>query len=227
MPDQYKSVHILKPGELQQNVEKLDFKDVVAGGGFPLGELTVMIGKPNIGKSVLLDTNEESAPDFLDLNNSDTLLTEDNKDLQEPGAYSADVSFIFTSSFNGDVTDHDSEIEITNIEPLGVKIKRPPVNKNTYQARLDEIDTNYKKEFDILLNEFVTTNSEFKIGDFVGNVTGIIKVNSIGYDIISGMPVITYTGLRYKKIQGKLQRTIDQNLSTLVYSLELITGEVI
>jgi hypothetical protein len=92
------------------------------------------------------------------------------------------------------------------------------------ELRLKEKDL--KKEYELNLqrikNEFVQSNKKFNVGDFVGNVTGIIKVNSISYEDFMGTTEIVYIGYRYRKLNGNLIRTKDKKLSKLTESHNLI-----
>jgi len=63
--------------------------------------------------------------------------------------------------------------------------------------------------------QYVLNNAKFKVGDFIRNVTGIIKVDRIDYDMMRGEPQIIYYGKRYKKLHGKLLRTKDKKESSL------------
>lgn len=83
----------------------------------------------------------------------------------------------------------------------------------------------HRKLYDLRM-EYVHENAEFKVGDFIYNVTGIIKVSNIGYEVTSGHIDIKYSGYRYKKVGGELLRTKDNKISSLMYSLKLIEHEV-
>lgn len=81
----------------------------------------------------------------------------------------------------------------------------------------------YERKLHELRLKYVKENAEFKVGDFIGNVTGIIKVDSIGYERFRERFEITYTGLRYWWGKNKeLKRTKDNKPSTLTYELKKI-----
>ena len=80
-----------------------------------------------------------------------------------------------------------------------------------------------------LRQQFAIDNARFNVGDFVFNVTGIIKVDKIGFRLIgctSSSLEITYTGLRYKKEGDILSRTKDEKPSTLIHHLKLIDNPI-
>ena len=94
---------------------------------------------------------------------------------------------------------------------------------SVYIRREAEIQLEYEKNLHKLRTDFVEENAEFKIGNFIGNVTGIIKIKDIGYEMIGNIPEIVYYGFRYKKNKGVISRTKDKKLSHLRnYSLKLI-----
>ena len=91
-----------------------------------------------------------------------------------------------------------------------------------YNGQVDEIYREADARLHRLRLWFVEENAEFKIGDFIYNVTGIIKVDKITYEMFGNEPVIVYKGLRYKKVKGELIRTKDNNISTLIHNLKII-----
>lgn len=97
------------------------------------------------------------------------------------------------------------------------------MNKTEYLDKVQELSNRYDLELHLLRLQYVEENADFKIGDFIGNVTGIIKVERIGYDMMGGVPTIVYHGYRYKKVKGVLSRTKDKNMSHLLnYNSKLI-----
>jgi len=86
---------------------------------------------------------------------------------------------------------------------------------NDYKKIENEIYASHKLELDRLRTEYVETNKKFNIGDFVFNVTGIIKVDKVSYEIFFGDIEIVYFGYRYKKVKGKLSRTKDKKISSM------------
>lgn len=91
-----------------------------------------------------------------------------------------------------------------------------------YNKDIREIEKKYKEELHIIRTQFVERNKEFNIGDFIGNVTGIIKVERISYRIFYDTIDVEYHGYRYKKHHGELLRTKDNKMSSLTYSLKKI-----
>ena len=97
------------------------------------------------------------------------------------------------------------------------------MNKSDYVKEYMLITQTYEHSLHELRMRFVEENADFKIGDFIGNVTGIIKVERIGYNMMGSVPTIIYHGYRYKKVKGVLSRTKDKNISHLLnYNLKLI-----
>ena len=78
-----------------------------------------------------------------------------------------------------------------------------------------DLDAEYISNLHERRLQYVLDNAKFKVGDFIGNVTGIIKVDRIGYDMVMGEPQIIYYGKRYKKRNFKLIRTKDKEESYL------------
>jgi len=84
-----------------------------------------------------------------------------------------------------------------------------------YRIIEDKINNNHKLKLHRLRTEFLEANRKFNVGDFVYNVTGIIKVDKIGYTMFFNSIEITYSGLRYKKLNGELVRTKNNKKTTL------------
>ena len=80
------------------------------------------------------------------------------------------------------------------------------------------ITLKYNKEIKSICNAEAMKNNEFKIGDFIGNVTGIIQIDKIEgiYSEYWGFQ-IKYSGLRYKKLKGEYLRTKDKSIRSLFY----------
>ena len=51
-----------------------------------------------------------------------------------------------------------------------------------YQNQRDHLETKFDKEIEALNWKYVRENAEFKVGDFIQNVTGIIKIEQILYE---------------------------------------------
>ena len=56
------------------------------------------------------------------------------------------------------------------------------MNIEDYKKIENEICDSYKLELHKLRTEYVEKNKKFNIGDFVFNVTGIIKVDKVSYE---------------------------------------------
>jgi len=75
-----------------------------------------------------------------------------------------------------------------------------------YQTKRSALETKFEEDLDALNRQYVQENAEFKVGDFIYNVTGIIKVEQIHHEG-DDFPVVVYYGKRYKKRYGKLVPT--------------------
>jgi hypothetical protein len=97
---------------------------------------------------------------------------------------------------------------------------------NQYGNRMDEIDKEYYEKIDNLNKEYIKDNAKFKIGDFIYNVTGIIKVEYIGLGISGNKPCIEYSGYKYRKEKGilYLTKTFNKYMTKLSNSLSLMDG---
>ena len=99
------------------------------------------------------------------------------------------------------------------------------MNIDEYKNFEDEMLERHRFELHKLRSEYVATNKKFRIGDFVYNVTGIIRVESVSYKMFLGNIEIQYHGFRYKKQNGAVSRTKDRLIATLLESnyLKLLT----
>jgi hypothetical protein len=70
--------------------------------------------------------------------------------------------------------------------------------------KLGELKTTYKKTKYELRMQYAQEHAKFKIGDFIGNVTGTIKVEKIGFEWSKRFSSfdIVYSGKRYRRIKG-------------------------
>ncbi len=89
-----------------------------------------------------------------------------------------------------------------------------------YRKIENELLNDYKLKLHLLRAEYVEKNKLYNIGDFIYNVTGIIKVSKIGYEIKfrDNEIEIVYSGHRYKKAHGELSRTKDDVISRMLQS---------
>ena len=90
------------------------------------------------------------------------------------------------------------------------------MNKEELIQKEKELTKQYQMELNRLRKKYVNENSKFNVGEFVGNVTGIIKVDTVHYTHFMNDIIITYKGLRYKKVKGKLYRTKDNKPAVMV-----------
>lgn len=88
-----------------------------------------------------------------------------------------------------------------------------------YKDKFNDIRYDYHNKVHHLRKEFVKKNAKYKIGDFIQNVTGIIKVETISYEIVKDEIYIAYFGKKYKKRNGVLTRTNDWETYKLVNSI--------
>lgn len=89
------------------------------------------------------------------------------------------------------------------------------MNIENYKKIENEICNSHKLELHILRTEYVEKNKKFNVGDFVYNVTGIIKVDKINYEIFFDNIEIVYSGYRYKKVNNEILRTKDKKISSM------------
>lgn len=83
-----------------------------------------------------------------------------------------------------------------------------------YKEKYFRLKDEFNQEVLKLHQEYIERNARFKVGDFVGNIVGILKVVEVtgtepsthsSYE--GDAPIIKYFGVRYKKAKGKLLRT--------------------
>lgn len=96
------------------------------------------------------------------------------------------------------------------------------MTQKEFTEREQAIKFTYDSDMKALCDEWIQKNAAFKIGDYIGNVTGIIKVEKITSELFRGEILIHYHGYRYKQVKGVLSRTKDNNISKLTYSLRKI-----
>jgi len=89
------------------------------------------------------------------------------------------------------------------------------MNIQEYKSLENEINKEYELKINQLRNDYVEKNRKYNVGDFVYNVTGIIKIERVGYEVFWNNIEIVYYGYRYKKLKGELLRTKDNKLSCI------------
>lgn len=92
------------------------------------------------------------------------------------------------------------------------------MNIAEYKKLENEINEEYKLKLHKLRNDYVDKNKKYNIGDYVFNVTGIIKVENVSYKISFNNIEVVYSGHRYKKWNGVLSRTNDNKISSMCES---------
>ncbi|MCK9416807.1 hypothetical protein M0Q97_09140 [Candidatus Dojkabacteria bacterium] len=99
------------------------------------------------------------------------------------------------------------------------------MNIENYKKIENEIYDSHKLELHKLRTEYVEKNKKFNVGDFVFNVTGIIKVDKVSYEIFFDNIDIVYSGYRYKKVKNEISRTKDKKISYMweSHNLKLLT----
>lgn len=93
-----------------------------------------------------------------------------------------------------------------------------------YKKLESQINAEYILKLHNLRNDYINSNKKYNIGDYVFNVTGIIRVESVSYDLFFDSIEIVYSGYRYKKIKGVLSRTKDNKITSMreSHNLKLI-----
>ena len=89
------------------------------------------------------------------------------------------------------------------------------MNIEDYKKIENKIGDSHKLELHKLRTEYIEKNKKFNIGNFVFNVTGIIKVDKVSYEIFFDNIEIVYSGYGYKKMKGELSRTKDKKISSM------------
>jgi hypothetical protein len=76
-------------------------------------------------------------------------------------------------------------------------------------SEIDRINRVHEAEKHFIYQRYVEENARFKIGDIVGNIIGILKVEKIIYRVHERFKSIeiAYKGRRYKKNKGVLSPT--------------------
>jgi hypothetical protein len=81
--------------------------------------------------------------------------------------------------------------------------------------KIGELKIAYKKAKHELIMKYVQEHAKFKVGDFIGNITGCIKVETISYEWEKRWSLfeITYSGKKYKKVKGVFTLCKDQRFN--------------
>jgi len=92
------------------------------------------------------------------------------------------------------------------------------MNISQYKKLENELNEECKLKLYKLRNEYVDKYKKYNIGDYIFNVTGIVKVETISCKNSFDNIEIVYSGHRYKKWNGVLSRTNDKKISSMVES---------
>ncbi|MFA5366688.1 MAG: hypothetical protein WC333_02290 [Dehalococcoidia bacterium] len=77
------------------------------------------------------------------------------------------------------------------------------------EEKIRQIKADYAEKIEIAKRQYIDDNAKFKKGDFVGNVTGIIKVEEIYCINYCSKLQIVYKGIKYHKTKGFLIKNKD------------------
>ena len=92
-----------------------------------------------------------------------------------------------------------------------------------YREKESDYYSDYTTNLYNLRLEYAKSIAKFKVGDFIYNVTGIIKIERIGSQVMFGVPDVLYYGYKYKKAKGVLSRTNDIIMGNLGSNVKLLT----
>jgi hypothetical protein len=95
--------------------------------------------------------------------------------------------------------------------------------KNIEKAAYEMLESGLHKA----RTQYVNDNARFKVGDYVKGITGIIKVESIKYDMYMDKICIQYCGYKYWYKDKEIVRTKQKGMSCLTdYDNNLIKLEI-
>jgi hypothetical protein len=89
-----------------------------------------------------------------------------------------------------------------------------------------EIKRIHDRSIESLHQRFIEENAKFKVGDFVRNVTGIIKIESIRYDQYSDEG-ITYCGFKYRWLDSTSLSPVNKPQSCMSEPLQKIESPIV
>lgn len=86
-----------------------------------------------------------------------------------------------------------------------------------YIKSLTELDKNYKRLNSLIHKQYFRSVVVFKIGEYVRNITGIIKITEITYSLNDEKRIhcIIYKGIKYHLNKGVLVKTKNQDFNCL------------
>jgi hypothetical protein len=84
-------------------------------------------------------------------------------------------------------------------------------------SKLSTLKIEYKNSKHELRVQYVNEHAKFKVGDFIGNVTGTIKVERVSYEWTKRWSQfdIVYYGKRYRRIKGEFSLCKNQYYSPM------------
>ena len=91
---------------------------------------------------------------------------------------------------------------------------------------IEHILNKAKEEIHTIRNKYVTENAIYKKGQFIKNITGIIKIDTIKYQVFFNHTEIVYCGNKYKMIKGILTRTQHKDKVCLSQNVMLIENPI-
>lgn len=90
----------------------------------------------------------------------------------------------------------------------------------TYNREFEILNEKFQRDVQNLKEILIKEHCEFVIGDFVRNVTGIIKIDAITLVFNNGCPEFYYHGFRYWDFgKGVLERTKDMSKCVLKFNV--------
>lgn len=95
------------------------------------------------------------------------------------------------------------------------------MDQEEFKKKEEEILNHAQSEIRTLRANYIKDKSKFNVGDFIYNVTGIIKVDKITSERFLNDIEIIYQGYRYRKIKGELVRTKSNSISSMWESHDL------
>ena len=87
---------------------------------------------------------------------------------------------------------------------------------NQYKALVSLETEEYNIALRAIGDRFARENGKYNIGDYIYNVTGILKIEAIKCELFGETPNIKYFGYPYKKRMGKLSRTKKNNMISML-----------
>lgn len=97
-----------------------------------------------------------------------------------------------------------------------------------YNKRKNAIEVEYLEKLTGLNLDWAHEAKEFEVGDFIQNVTGIIRIERITYEGgESHYPTLVYVGKRYRKLHGKLIPTKTRDKGRIMFNATKIKNPIV